>query len=453
MMKLLFFILFMMMNLLIFNLKLKFNFKLMKLAIQNSFLLLITLFFFFFFNEKKECWLMLSNQMGYDYLSWSLIFLLIWIFILMFISLKMVWLFNIDLFFWLLLLFIFIMLTFLMMNIFMFYFFFEVSLIPILIMIMGWGSMEDRISASFYMLLYTLFSSLPLLIILFYLYNKNYSLFYLLLLKNNKYYFDIFFYCFFFGGFFVKMPMYLIHLWLPKAHVEAPLIGSMILAGVLLKLGSYGLYRFMILIKMLSLCYNYIFMSVSLVGMLNVSLICLRQIDLKMLVAYSSVVHMGLLMSGMFSLTYMGFEGSLFMMIAHGLCSSGLFCLVNIIYERSMSRSLLINKGMMNIMPLMSMWWFLLCSSNFSAPISLNLVGEIFLLSSLILYNKIIIFYLVFACFFSASYSLYLFSVTQHGKFIYNLNYMSGGNLAEFMLLIFHWFPLNLLTLNLMILI
>nr|AML26485.1 NADH dehydrogenase subunit 4 [Staphylinidae sp. BMNH 1274658] len=414
----------------------------------NSFLFLIMSFIFMNFIEFT--FLMNSVGLGFmcDLLSYTMIILSFWVCSLMILASGKIYNLNYHYNLFLvvmLMLMISLFLAFSSTNLFLFYLFFEMSLIPTLLLVIGWGYQPERLQAGNYLLFYTLFASLPMMIFMFVYYSINNSL--------NLYFLDFYFESFLMFSFMnlvflVKMPMFFVHLWLPKAHVEAPVSGSMILAGVMLKLGGYGLLRTMKIFIFFNNKINYLFISISLIGGLIVSLICLRQSDIKSLIAYSSVAHMGLVLSGIMTLNSWGFYGSLVMMLAHGLCSSGLFCLANISYERLNSRSIFLSKGMINIMPSLSLWWFLFCSSNMAAPPSFNLLGEILLLNSVISWSYYSSFMLIFISFFSAVYSLYLYSFTQHGMIYLGLYSFYLGNLREYLLLILHWLPLNLLVLK-----
>nr|YP_002640531.1 NADH dehydrogenase subunit 4 [Aspidytes niobe]CAM35451.1 NADH dehydrogenase subunit 4 [Aspidytes niobe] len=414
-----------------------------------QFMFFIMSFIFMLSGSFNYMWMNISYYLGCDLLSFSLILLSFWICSLMIMASESIYNknFYMNLFlFMLLMLMLFLFCTFSSMNLFLFYFFFESSLIPTLILIMGWGYQPERLQAGIYLLFYTLFASLPMMIGIFYYYNNYMTLNFFFFNINDL--FNVYMYLCMIFAFLVKMPMYMVHLWLPKAHVEAPVSGSMILAGIMLKLGGYGLLRVMVMFMSINKFFSSIFISISLLGGFLVSLICLRQTDLKLLIAYSSVAHMGMVLGGIMTLNYWGFCGSFSMMIAHGLCSSGLFCLANISYERMGSRSMFMNKGLINLMPSMTLWWFLLSSSNMAAPPSLNLLGEISLLNSLISWSWLSILMLMFISFFSAVYTLYLYSYSQHGKIYSGKFSCSSGFIREYLLLFLHWFPLNLLIIK-----
>nr|UYA96514.1 NADH dehydrogenase subunit 4 [Janus sp. 1 GYN-2022d] len=416
-------------------------------VVQNLMFLMSLLFMFM--GSYSYQWENLSYFLGCDLFSFGLILLSFWICSLMMLASESVIRFNYyyNFFIFIILLLLFMLYcTFSSMNLFLFYLFFEASLIPTLFLILGWGYQPERLQAGLYLLFYTLLVSLPLLVGIFFIYLMNNSL-YMPLFENFSCLFMLF-YMSMIMAFLVKMPMFLVHLWLPKAHVEAPVSGSMILAGIMLKLGGYGLLRVFGMLLYMGKTFNFIWISISLLGGCIVSLMCLRQIDLKSLIAYSSVSHMGVVLGGLMTLSYWGCSGSYSLMIAHGLCSSGLFCLANISYERLGSRSLLINKGLINFMPSMALWWFLLSSSNMAAPPSLNLLGEIILLNSLISWSWLTMLTLSFLSFFSAAYTLYMYSYSQHGKIYSGVYSCSQGYCREYLLLFLHWFPLNLLILN-----
>nr|AXO78622.1 NADH dehydrogenase subunit 4 [Unio pictorum]AXO78636.1 NADH dehydrogenase subunit 4 [Unio pictorum] len=302
-------------------------------------------------------------------------------------------------------------------SLLVFYVFFEVSLIPTFLIICGWGYQPERLRASKFMILYTVGASLPLLAFVLYLMTLKGSVSLVFLGSCDVSMKDFFFFLMAIVAFLVKVPMYGLHMWLPKAHVEAPVAGSMLLAGVLLKLGGYGLARFM---TFLSVCDTFGFTCViclCIFGGMVGSVICCFQTDIKSLVAYSSVGHMSLVLCGFMSGSLFGFVGAYLLMVSHGLSSPGMFYLVSEMYKLFGTRSLFIIHGMMGNLMGINLWLAFMCGFNAAAPPSLSICGEVVLYISLVGYSFLFSVFLGVMSFLSCLYSWFLYCSTQTGNY------------------------------------
>nr|UYR22146.1 NADH dehydrogenase subunit 4 [Comanthus sp. 2 MS-2014] len=346
-----------------------------------------------------------------------------------------------------------LIITFSSLELSLFYISFEATLIPILLIISRWGSQYDRYQASVYFVFYTLFGSLPFLISLLLINNCLGSLFFPIC--NFFFIFEGFFnnfsslwWFFTFLIFIVKMPIYGFHLWLPKAHVEATVAGSMLLAAVLLKLGGYGLIRLLNLFNFVNVNFNFFIICFCLWGSLVTGIICFCQSDLKSLIAYSSVGHMSLVAGGVFVGLNSSVNGSMILMISHGLVSSGLFCLANVLYERSGTRTLGLMRGYKCLMGLMAFWWLVSCAANLGLPPLPNLIGELIIISSFGFFDFSFIIISGGSVIVSAIYSLLIYQLTQSNKLINNFLNVLEVSSREHLLLFSHLLPLFLLIIN-----
>nr|YP_010713179.1 NADH dehydrogenase subunit 4 [Hypomesus transpacificus]WDA95371.1 NADH dehydrogenase subunit 4 [Hypomesus transpacificus] len=346
----------------------------------------------------------------------------------------------------------FLILAFGATEIIMFYVMFEATLVPTLIIITRWGNQAERLNAGTYFLFYTLAGSLPLLVALLLLQSETGTLSLITLQYsqplNLSSWGDKMWWVGCLLAFLVKMPLYGVHLWLPKAHVEAPIAGSMVLAAVLLKLGGYGMMRMMLMLDPLSKELAYPFIALALWGVIMTGSICLRQTDLKSLIAYSSVSHMGLVAGGILIQTPWGFTGAIILMIAHGLASSALFCLANTAYERTHSRTMLLARGLQMVLPLMTTWWFVANLANLALPPLPNLMGELMIITAMFNWSYWTLVITGVGTLITASYSLYLFLTSQRGPLPSHIISLEPSHTREHLLLTLHLIPIILLILK-----
>nr|YP_005088242.1 NADH dehydrogenase subunit 4 [Potamothrissa acutirostris]BAL43774.1 NADH dehydrogenase subunit 4 [Potamothrissa acutirostris] len=346
----------------------------------------------------------------------------------------------------------FLILAFGATEIIMFYIMFEATLVPTLIIITRWGNQAERLNAGTYFLFYTLAGSLPLLVALLTLQSSTGSLSMITLNFGQPLMLmswgDKIWWAGCLVAFLVKMPLYGVHLWLPKAHVEAPIAGSMVLAAVLLKLGGYGMIRMTTVLDPLTKEMAYPFIVLALWGIIMTGSICLRQTDLKSLIAYSSVSHMGLVAGGILIQTPWGLTGAIILMIAHGLVSSALFCLANTAYERTHSRTMVLARGLQMLFPLTATWWFIANLANLALPPLPNLMGEIMIITTMFNWSPWTLILTGVGTLITAGYSLYMFLMTQRGPTPAHILGLTPYHTREHLLITLHLIPVMLLILK-----
>jgi NADH-quinone oxidoreductase subunit M len=303
------------------------------------------------------------------------------------------------------------------LDLVLFYVFFEAGLIPMFIVIGVWGGI-NRIYASFKFFLYTLLGSLFMLAAVVYMYLVA-GTSDIVVLEQFEFAksAQIWLWLAFFSSFAVKLPMWPVHTWLPDAHVQAPTAGSVILAAVLLKMGGYGFLRFNLpMFPDASVFFQPFVFTISVIAIVYASLVAWRQTDMKKLIAYSSVAHMGFVTLGIFSFTEIGVQGAIFQMLSHGLISGALFLIVGVVYDRMHTREISAYGGLVHRMPVYATFFMLFTMANVGLPGTSGFVGEILTMVGAFQANTWAAAGAALGVIFSAVYMLTLYRRTVFGK-------------------------------------
>jgi proton-translocating NADH-quinone oxidoreductase chain M len=319
---------------------------------------------------------------------------------------------------------IFLILSFTAMDIISFFIFFESILIPMFFIIGIWGSRERRIRAGFLFFLYTLFGSIFLFFSLLVLYYDSgtcsFGVLTRIFVDIDK---QLILWLFLYLAFSVKIPTIPMHVWLPEAHVEAPTAGSVILAGLLLKLGGYGFIRVLLpIFAEATIFYLPLIDTFCLISIIYASLTTIRQIDMKRIIAYSSVAHMNLVVLGIFSNNIQGISGSIFLMLAHGIVSSALFFSIGVLYDKYTTRIIYYYGGLVQTMPIFSTFLLIFCLGNIGLPGTCNFIGELTVFVGLVEKNFFILVTSVTGVILSVLYTMYFCNRVIFGNL--NLSYI-----------------------------
>lgn len=308
--------------------------------------------------------------------------------------------------------------VFSVLDLLLFYIFFESILIPMYLIVGVWGSRARKIRAAYFFFLYTLLGSVLMLLSILYIYYQvgitDYEILLTFLFSKSE---QKFLWFSFFGSFATKVPMVPVHLWLPEAHVEAPTAGSVILAGILLKLGTYGFLRFSFpLFPEASFYFAPIVYFFSIIGIVYTSFTAIRQTDFKRIIAYTSVAHMNLVMVGLFSFNTIGLEGAILQSLSHGFVASALFLIIGIVYERHHTRMVKYYGGLVHTMPLYTFIFLFFTMSNIGLPGTGSFVGEFLILAGSFKINTSATFISATGMVIGGCYSLWLFNRISYGN-------------------------------------
>lgn len=308
--------------------------------------------------------------------------------------------------------------VFCILDLLLFYIFFESVLIPMFLIVGVWGSRERKILASYYFFLYTLLGSVIMLLSILYIFYQVGTTDYEMLLTFSFSEFEQKLLWFtFFIAFASKVPMIPVHLWLPEAHVEAPTAGSVILAGVLLKLGTYGFIRFSLpLFPQASFFFAPLVYTISAIGIVYTSFTAIRQSDFKRIIAYTSIAHMNLVMLGIFSFNNLGIEGAIFQSLSHGFVASALFLVIGIVYDRYHTRIVKYYSGLVLVMPIYVSIFLFFTMANISFPGTSSFVGEFLILTGSFKCNSSVTFIGATGIIIGGAYSLWLLNRIAFGN-------------------------------------